>query len=754
MNVFRYGAMICFCAVGGIHVGWAGVPVVFETLDPVQPDETLLLFGSDVTPKASAEGLRLRDDPVTAPPPAIVTSPSGKSTPLDMLQGTDLSAKILIPKSWKPGVYAIRLRNQDGVSAWQFVNRPQLWWQVSGVGGKAHPGAGIRVFGKNLGSGTRLWLVDSFNRSYEIPVKEAGDFEATGQIPKSVPTGHYHLWAHNGHGGAAGFGEPIELEVVPSDLWPTTAFDVTAFGAKGNDQTDDTPAIRRALARAEANGGGVVYLRRGTYLITGKLTIPPRTVLRGEGRELVWLKVPFFWPEPAKRLSEFDAVIAGNGRFAVENLSIVAQPVQRIVVAPDVPDMCASGEARVAASTPLAPNVRLSNLGLWHLYYAHRVAAESPAPTSIAVNGADFTLEDCEVVSPGMPIQVTNATRTIIKDNVLRIGRGWYGLWNFHDGMFEGNDISSGDLAGSYGGVQWSASHVIFDHNHWHDSYGGEREALSFDSPYSPLWMGRVTMKGTHLELDCQEGGGTNFAQMPPENLMAIVAGGRGVGQCMPVLALSSKELTLEKPFAVAPDSTSLVVLGVRKSQVLVVDNLFEDASAAIQLFAQSHEFVMAGNKCVRTGGSYALASDFSDGDPSHRRYSCALFNQWLNNTFDQGLAYSQGVWPYGYVGYATQRLGSARSSTPAIGNRFERNCLNNGTRMGAENYENIPPEDLAPDAIPMARDAIFEKNHIGFQPIGISVARGHRFTLLRENSTVSIEQPIQNQGSETVVIP
>ncbi|HEY8903381.1 MAG TPA: glycosyl hydrolase family 28-related protein [Chthoniobacterales bacterium] len=745
----------CLCGLACVLGARAGTPVTFETLDPIRPDETLLLFGADVTPRATAEGMRVSDDPVESPPGAgPLAEPAGKPQALEMLQATDLSAKILIPGSWKPGIYAVRLRNANGFGPWQFANRPQIWWQISGAGGYANPGGRIRVFGKNFGPKSRLWLVNAAGKTRELGVEAAHDFDVTAGIPAGLPTGEYRLWLHNGCGGMAGFGEPIAVRVAQTEKWPTAMFNVRDFGARGDNQTDDTSAIRRALEWAGGHGGGVVYLPRGTYLVTGKLVIPPHTVLRGEGKEMVWLKVPFYWPAQPKLLPEFDAVIAGNGQFAVEDLSIIAQPVQRLVVAPDAPDMCTLGLARVAASTPLAPNIRLSNLGLWHLYYAHRVAQDSAAPTSIAVNGADFTLENCEVVSPGMPIQVSNATRAVIKNNVLRIGRGWYGLWNFHDGIFEGNDISSGDLTGSYGGIQWSASHVMFDHNHWHDSYGGEREALSFDSPYSPIWMGHITMKGARLELGRQEGGGMNFAQTPPENLMAIVTGGQGVGQCMPVLALSSKEVTLEKPFAVAPDSTSLVVLDARKSQVLVVDNLFEDASVAIQLYAQSHEFIIAGNQCVRTGGSYALASDFSDGDPSRRRYSCALFNQWLDNTFDQGLVYSQGIWPYGYVGYATQRLGGARSSTPAIGNRFEHNRLNDGTRMGAENYENIPSEDLAPDAIPMARDAIFEKNHIGYQPVGISVNRGHWFTLLRKNRTPNVEHPAQNQGSETVILP
>ena len=50
---------------------------------------------------------------------------------------------------------------------------------------------------------------------------------------------------------------------------PTNAprvYDVTTFGAKGDGQTLDTPAINKAIETAAAAGGGTVHFPAGTYL--------------------------------------------------------------------------------------------------------------------------------------------------------------------------------------------------------------------------------------------------------------------------------------------------------------------------------------------------------------------------------------------------------------------------------------------------------------------------------------------------------
>ena len=66
-------------------------------------------------------------------------------------------------------------------------------------------------------------------------------------------------------------------------------FDITAFGATADDDSDDTHAIEKALAACGEAGGGTVLVPAGVFLISRHgaespiLEVPPNTTLRGEG---------------------------------------------------------------------------------------------------------------------------------------------------------------------------------------------------------------------------------------------------------------------------------------------------------------------------------------------------------------------------------------------------------------------------------------------------------------------------------------
>jgi len=79
--------------------------------------------------------------------------------------------------------------------------------------------------------------------------------------------------------------------VAAEEVFPPPEYNVRDFGAVGDGDADDTPAFARALAAAEAAGGGIVFAPRGNYYIAGPLRIGPYVTLRGIQT------VPYAWSE-------------------------------------------------------------------------------------------------------------------------------------------------------------------------------------------------------------------------------------------------------------------------------------------------------------------------------------------------------------------------------------------------------------------------------------------------------------------------
>lgn len=93
------------------------------------------------------------------------------------------------------------------------------------------------------------------------------------------------------------------------------AFNVKAYGAKGDGSADDTSAIQSAI-NAASSGGGRVYLPPGTYLISSSLTITSNCVsLIGAGIGATTIK--------AKGGSEgIDMLVIGDGTHTISKVRI------------------------------------------------------------------------------------------------------------------------------------------------------------------------------------------------------------------------------------------------------------------------------------------------------------------------------------------------------------------------------------------------------------------------------------------------
>ena len=130
------------------------------------------------------------------------------------------------------------------------------------------------------------------------------------------------------------------------------------------------------------------------------------------------------------------------------------------------------------------------------------------------------------------------------------------------------------------------------------------------------------------------------------------------------------------------PDATSHLVVRVDKSDVVIAGNRFADASAAVQLYAQSLDFIVDGNTSERTGGMYGIGWDAID-QRKRRRYSTCWFNQWLNNRLQEGFIYQQGAFDNGVVGPCAAGGNIEPPVVVAIGNVVRNNVLEDHQTTG-----------------------------------------------------------------------
>ncbi len=184
----------------------------------------------------------------------------------------------------------------------------------------------------------------------EAPPGPAGTAETFSSLwgragEQWVPGGRLPDFSHAGyHGGE---------RAIPD--YPATT-NVAAFGARGDDEADDTAAFRAALA---ATPSGAILVPPGRYILTDVLRITrPGMVLRGAGTELTTLYFPRTLEsvapspgattegKPVSNFSRAGGFVRLEGRLVSASLAHIVEPANRgdrmLVV--DKPGALAAGQ--------------------------------------------------------------------------------------------------------------------------------------------------------------------------------------------------------------------------------------------------------------------------------------------------------------------------------------------------------------------------------------------------------------------------
>jgi hypothetical protein len=693
-------------------------PILFWASSPVAPEETLLLLGGGLGPSATIEIRRLPDAAAGGTAAAVTW------TPCPVVQPTENSVKIVVPRALGPGAYAVRGRRGGGDGAELLVNVADPWWTQGDEGPQATPGGWLRIFGTCLDVDGRATVVLRDEKGTERPMPLAAQtcWELHATLPTDAPIGRHEVLVSNGCGGEPGRRSAGSLTIVPPVALKRQVFDV-APKASGD---GDEKTIDIALQKAARNGGGVVLLRRGVYDMRGPITIPPGTLLKGEDGDAVSLQWPDFDTPPEWLIKANDA--------GLEDLSIYCRNHATVIDSDHTSQRFRMRRVRVRANAffmHVAP-------GKTH---RGRTAPEAMGQGRVVrAIGRNFQITDCDLWGSGQVIAVDPhgfAGRQrpwygVIAGNRIAYGYQGHLFENVDRLIFEGNEVVGyGSTAGGNGiSTYWNnfAKHVFYARNHTHDIYGVDREALTLDGD-GGAYFGTVTADGDRLHLD----GDPVFHDYAPtphtdyRGGVVYVLEGTGAGQYRFVTGHREREWVVDRPWDVLLDRSSVVSIVPFRGRNIFVENHVQDAGP-LQLYGSAADVIVADNVTTRADGLLAWGLS-QHGWGWHPVFRC----QFLGNSLEGGNGFGARIAGPASIGVATTGNNEQYRGPLARAMVIRRNRLDDQAVISVDGT---------------VVDVVVEQNTINDSPQGVRIGGAVSGAVVRRNAFSAVPQPLSGDGA------
>lgn len=622
----------------GTNAPAVGAPALAEWTRTAEAGDTLVLSASRLSSFTNQDVGRDTRVRVFAQSPA---APFLAEAAITRLAGG--LAAITLPANLPPGsALLLWPENADGIGRPALVNQTESWWIGPDL---AAPGDTVSVFGRNLTHGntdTRSWvyLQDHSGTGRWLSTTSANPCKADVALPADLSNGLYRVWSHSGRGAAYGWSGPLALTVEHGSPWSTNVLDVTAFGARGDDNADDTAAITAALDAARRSPGATVRFPAGAYLLSASLTnLSPRVRWLGDGMDATFIRPGTNMAFDADGLLqgaatevEFrDLTFDTAGRLWTQSqnqlLDLRHSSRLEFIGVRLTQEQDADGQTAVI-------DIDASD----HVRFRGCVFVESGGMVLGAARQVRF--EDCAFygvndtialahLQGGSELAITGCTAADFDSRDASDGHGWaQGRW----------------LAGS--GTGGATRHLYFGGNRSTDltvrpgffnQNSGEQvmfEALETVYRGAPLAAASNTVRLAGI---------TNALG----GRVVAVVGGEGLGQSRWVVDtdLSSGVLTLDRPWTLAPGASSMVAVGNYLVRSAVWGNAFDGkpravtnaehlAAAGVEFFGGALEVVVARN------AFHELRAGISNWSMSNRAGGDALllqpnyFNLFADNQF------------------------------------------------------------------------------------------------------------------------
>ena len=590
---------------------------IFWTSREAQPGESVLMTGAFTE---SNKTVKVAFIPAGTVDWQSVVNETGTVVPTTQQGTTGLS--FIVPPQFPAGVYGFEIDDSSAPSIFALANEPSIEWAIGipsitdpniALQSQVHdcavePGQFLRIFGKNFLSSSQVVLESSNGSIVSISPTRIDTNSIVAQVPSSMSPGEYYVWVGSAPWSAtSSLAVPITV-VLPPSLAVST---VACAALVGDGQTDNTSLLQSCLDNNAPNpiGSQLVYITipNGVFVLTHSVTIrggeiligssPANTQFLGEPlgpQPNTWFTIPQYAgmanitieaPNATYLVSGSD--LTGNpttsGHVFLENMRFDSTPAgsnsnSSGMVALSGPDI------QIYGSTFLSGT--LQNLGIVKgdgVVLSGNTFIDNTGSNYFESN-QNIIIEDNSVYSQTGPgsngAAAFDFSRGFCVDCNPTVTRNEYAGYNTIQNMGAANNqiILTDGGAGAYFGPVASST--------W-------QTVVLADDP-SWIWTGTGDLEGVSV---------------------AIVLG-TGVGQQSFIKSVNGLIITLEKPWKVMPDSTSVVSITASEQNLIIAHNTITNTLGQPIIIARSVDAVIEDNVLTNSGQGIVLWGSGPYGGP------------------------------------------------------------------------------------------------------------------------------------------
>ncbi len=643
--IFSVAFFVIILAKGSFSASVQEVPLIFNATESAKPGEVIGLQGANFG--ANPE-VWLWFTPIegkgSTPTPSIQ---------LQVLKKSETYVSAVIPSNDPLGIYAVWVKANGVFSDVAYVNRARIQWSEFP---EIDPGRSFRLFGRNLslpGYKASIQFADSLGNSLAGTIESGDTYVLKVKAPPTLIPGRiYTIYFSNGAGGPLGkvsapdplvartggidvfdLKVPWEADFAPfaSNVYNVKTDSRLGVRAAGDGVADDTAAIQKAINRANADGGGVVYLPAGTYRIatfggTGggvALTMKSNVVLKGDSQAKTILAI-----EAPINITAHTANIVFSPESSVMGFLDLTIKVTTQITEPS------PGNHYYLVGTRTTVDSNPSKLFFLRVTFDQNKWGGGLRLST--ATGGRFLIADSifknsrkdrpHLITKDFGSDVNSARYIYIRNNSFP---------NFNVGLliggrniiYEGNDLvydgdyynqinalqpSFSDGYGTRDRINVSGPNIVVLNNTFRSVgasiTGNDGEnILAEDSGTESRDTGIVTSAAATTLTDSGKAWGVNAWA----DFDVMLIDGTGRGQWRRIISNTATVLTLESAWTLTPGGgAKYTIMKLNVPHLLVKDNTIRDKRFAMSLYEGAYDVAFVGNTVINSGEVWVRAED------------------------------------------------------------------------------------------------------------------------------------------------